>query len=489
MELCLIINETDLDAIYQNIHLYNNKTHLFEIRADYIKNLSPDTELATIRKKTSKKLIFTIRKKCDGGLWEGRESERLEIYLNAVKAGFDYIDLELDTNFSPHIPDKTQIIRSYHNFSGTPDNLIQIFRQITKRENEIGKIAVMIKASADLKNFLELIRHNEFQETKRKILLAMGSKGLFSRVIGEKFKSLHTYVSIPSQTVAPGMIDIDKALNLYQIPKIGSKIRIYGIIGNPLQHSKSPLIHNNAMCKLGINAVYLPFELDEFNDFLLLQNFFDIQGCSVTIPYKKDAAKFVKVKSNAVTETNSCNTLYKKNNEWHGENTDIFGFLYPFKQMQNLELKKALILGYGSTASTVAFALKKMGISCCITGRNSLKGKKFSQEHGTTWLDPENIDLTIFSKVQSIIVNTTPLGTFPEVEKCPVPDKWDLSVFTICYDLIYNPPLTRFLQKGKDSGCQIISGKEMLYRQGEKQFELWTGNLFPFKSLNEIPGL
>ena len=115
MEICLVINETDIHNIKQKIIHYNNKTQLYEVRADYIKNLNSKTEIGQIRKITSAKLIFTIRKKSDGGLWQDRESERREIYQKAVWAGFDYIDLELETDFLPEQAGNLKIIRSYHN--------------------------------------------------------------------------------------------------------------------------------------------------------------------------------------------------------------------------------------------------------------------------------------------------------------------------------------------------------------------------------------
>jgi shikimate dehydrogenase len=263
----------------------------------------------------------------------------------------------------------------------------------------------------------------------------------------------------------------------------------YGVIGYPLTHSLSPQIHNCAFKKLKIDAVYEKIEIapENFTESIGQLKSAGYCGLNITIPYKLQIMSFLDEIDSDAKVVGAVNTIVKKGDKWIGYNTDVDGFRSPILDLQN-RITDCLILGAGGAARAVIFTLAKYFESQVFTiaGRTMEESVSLYSELGplfntvqfnlTTLTDPE---LTI--NRFNIIVNATPLGTFPNIDQTPLANLSNLSEQAIVYDLVYNPLETKFLKDAKQAGKNIylINGMEMLLQQAASAFKLWTGKEMP----------
>ena len=244
---------------------------------------------------------------------------------------------------------------------------------------------------------------------------------------------------------------------------------IYGLVGEKLSHSFSPDYFNNKFRVLGINAEYRLFEIKSVAEFPeLIANHPEIKGLNITIPYKKSLRKFMDFIDKPVKLTGSINTIkITRNNNGtllSGYNTDIIGFEETLKPLiKNKTITHALILGTGGSSNSVAYVLHKLGILFSYISRKP----NSTQQHNYNWLNEQTI------KDNLLIVNTTPVGMYPNNNKAPsIPYEY-ITNKHILYDLIYNPVETLFLKKGKEQGATCINGSKMLKIQAEASWKIW----------------
>lgn len=239
---------------------------------------------------------------------------------------------------------------------------------------------------------------------------------------------------------------------------------MYGIIGKSLNHSFSPKYFNDFFEQKQIAEEYLAFTLEKVEDFtdLILTNT-DLKGLNVTIPYKETIIPFLNeldVDANAI---GAVNCIKIKDGKLKGFNTDFLGFTETLKPLLKIQTHtKALILGTGGASKAIAYALKSLNISSQFISRNR-------KETCLTYSDLSNEVLI----KHTLIINTTPLGTFPKIDVCPEIPYEHLTKNHLLYDLIYNPEQTLFLKKGSQHGAAIKNGYEMLIAQARASWEIW----------------
>ncbi len=245
----------------------------------------------------------------------------------------------------------------------------------------------------------------------------------------------------------------------------------YLVIGNPIEHSLSPLLHNFWFEKYNINAIYQK-QLVEKNDIEKILNDMKVnkvQGINVTVPFKKIVIPFLDKLSDTAKKTQSVNTIFKKQDKLVGDNTDVYGFSEAIQLTNfNLSNKKALILGAGGVVPSIILALKNMGILEIILSNRTRKKaddlkKSFPFLKVINWGDKIKTDL---------IINATSVGIKKNEEIKLDNSKLNGQLF---YDLIYNPSQTKFLENAKKSGKKIENGKSMFIYQAMKAFEIWHG--------------
>ena len=243
----------------------------------------------------------------------------------------------------------------------------------------------------------------------------------------------------------------------------------YLVIGNPIDHSLSPRLHNFWIKKYNIKAIYekVKLEKNEIKEIIYELKENKIDGINITIPFKKDVIPYLDEMTDIAQETQSVNTIFKKDNKIIGENTDVYGFSEAIKLSSfNPKNKKALILGAGGVSPSIILALKKMGVSV-ISLSNRTKQKAEDLKKSFPFIKIIDWGETVKS---DLIVNATSVGIKTNDEI-----KLDLSKIggQLFYDVIYNPPQTNFLSKAKELGKKTENGKNMFIYQAFKAFKIW----------------
>lgn len=246
-----------------------------------------------------------------------------------------------------------------------------------------------------------------------------------------------------------------------------SSQHLFGLLGRNISYSFSSGYFKEKFADLELaNHQYQNFDLPAIEEFsMLLKEQENLCGMNVTIPYKQEVIPFLDEINSEAKEIGAVNTIkFLENGKIKGFNTDVFGFLNSLKPLLEKHHTKALILGTGGASKAVAFALQKLQIDFKFVSRNPSEANEISY----TELSEEIIT------AHRIIINCTPLGTFPETELCPKIPYQFITSKHLLYDLIYNPSVTTFLQNGKNNGAKIKNGLEMLQLQAEKSWEIWN---------------
>jgi len=248
--------------------------------------------------------------------------------------------------------------------------------------------------------------------------------------------------------------------------------RKFGLIGFPLSHSFSRRFFTEKFSNEGIDAAYLNFELENIGELNHLINAHpDLEGFNVTIPYKEQIISYLDQIDDAAAKIKAVNTVKicrsGRQASLHGYNTDIHGFQQSIKPLLKQYHHKALVLGTGGASKAVIQALENLGIDAILVSRNP-------EEKGE--ISYNDLDKDVMESFK-IIINTTPIGTYPNIEGCPaIPFEWITSRHLV-YDLVYNPEVTEFLRQGKERGATIKNGLEMLHLQALAAWEIWNRDL------------
>lgn len=246
---------------------------------------------------------------------------------------------------------------------------------------------------------------------------------------------------------------------------------IYGLIGYPLGHSFSQNFFNQKFESEGINAKYVNFEIPKIEDFpIVISGNPKLCGLNVTIPYKQQVIPYLNSLDHTAAEIGAVNVIkvYRNDNgeisSLKGYNSDVIGFVDSIKPLLKPSHKKALILGTGGASRAVAYGLKSLGVDSTLVSRTKAEGR-FTYEG--LHLHPELLE------EYTVIVNTTPLGMYPHVDKCPdIPYEY-ITPSHLCYDLLYNPDTTLFMKKCAEHGAVTKNGLEMLLMQAFAAWNIW----------------
>lgn len=452
-----------------------------EVRADFL----DDEELQRLDvfpDSTDLPLILTIRRESDGGRYSGTELDRSRLYSHGLRGPYAFVDLESDVFFGDVEQacreNGIRIIRSLHDFEGVPDKLTELLDGLPHCDEEIPKIAAMPNNTADV---VSLFNALQMSTTREKILLGMGTWGFPTRVLAGKYAGFLTYCSPAGKLAAPGHIDPETLLSVYRFREVNRKTDVYGVIGNPVMHSRSPWIHNPALEALNLNAVYVPFQVDDVPLFFSCAGTLDLKGVSVTVPHKDAVRSVLSQCDKNVEAIASCNTAYLRNEQWCGINSDAPGFMQPLLKLfgkNGLVGLRATIVGAGGTARAAAYALTESGASVLIVNRTLERARRLAEQFGCEFaaLNVESTD--VIRAFSDLIVQTTSCGMYPKVECDPLPF-YKFSGDEVAYDVIYTPPETRFLERARKTGSTTINGKEMLLEQAFIQFKYFTGYDYP----------
>jgi len=241
-------------------------------------------------------------------------------------------------------------------------------------------------------------------------------------------------------------------------------MKVFGLIGRSLEHSFSKDYFNNKFKIGGLDAIYENFEFEKIEE---IRPFFegrgDVVGLNVTIPYKEEIIPYLDEIEESAKEIGAVNTILIQNNKWKGFNTDQYGFMTSLKPFLTNMHERALILGDGGASRAIRYALSKRSIPCHVVSR----------ENGKADLTYDELNNYVFEACK-LIINTTPLGMYPNLDSFPVIPFEFIGKEHLVYDLVYNPEKTQFLTKAEERGASIMNGLDMLKLQAEMAWEIWN---------------
>ncbi len=480
-KICVSVCAETGDEIFKKIKSAENLADIIEIRLDCIAN---EQFLKTFAFLVSKKiLLLTYRPKEQGGNIEADKQQRI-IFWNAFVANglLDkrkfWIDCEYD--LKSEIPNlKFQKIISFHDFQTVPQNLESIFVSLSEK-NSISKIAVQANEITDSLAVWKLLDKAK-SENKLLIPIAMGEAGKWTRILGLAYGSPLTYASLEEgNETAPGQISAKDLIEVYRVKELDEQTEIYGIIGDPVSQSMSPYMHNAAFKHHNLNAVYIPLEvknLDEFIKRMVREETreinWNLKGFSITILHKQAIMKHLDFIDEDAEKIGAVNTVKIIDRRLCGFNTDAHGFIEPLRNSYG-DLKDANvgIIGNGGAARACVYSLKKEGANVTIFARNIEKAKPLAEEFRVQSLE-FRVGENNFDNFD-ILVNASPLGMKGEFENQTPATAEQLKNLHLVYDLVYNPFETLYMREAKSVDVPTIGGLAMLVAQGMKQFEIWT---------------
>ena len=433
---------------------------LVELRLDSVKD--PDVAGALVDRRCP--VIVTCRPVWEGGWFRGSEEERRTLLAEALNLGAEYVDIEWRGGLDDLVRQRRgrNIVLSMHDFEGVPADLGDRFRAMRATGAQVVKLAVSATRLCDGLPLLDIGTRAAADAST--VLIAMGAAGLPTRLLAARFGSCWTYAG---EGVAPGQISAARMLGEFRFRQVTATSDVYGVLGTPLAHSVSPAMHNAGFAAGGEDAVYVPFEAADLEDFVSFAERLRVRGVSVTAPFKQTLLARVEDIDATSREVGALNTVRIDGRRWQGLNTDVPGFLEPLRRF-DLAGSRAAVVGAGGAARAVCVALASRRAKVAVYARDGARAAEVARIAGGTAHPmpppPGSWD---------VLVNTTPVGTYPHVDQTPMPG--GALDGRLVYDLVYNPLKTRLVVDADRAGCQTIGGLEMLVAQAERQFEWWTG--------------
>ena len=479
--ICVTIGRTRHRMIVaEHAALVQRGAQLVELRLDWI---SRPPDLNKLLNHRPGPVVVTCRRPEDGGRWKETEDARRMLLRQAIVMGAEYVDLEAEIAQTIPRYGKTRRIISHHDFERTPDNLQEIHDHLCSCDPDIVKLVTMAQSPADNVRLIKLVSESKVPT----IGFCMGELGLASRLLCVKYGSPFTYATFSKDRVlAPGQIPFDDMRTLYRVDAMNHETQVFGVVGDPIAHSHSPLIHNSALQHEGLNAVYLPLRIPagELPPTLDAYAALDIRGYSVTIPHKQAAAEYAKFRDPIAEETGAANTLYQdRSNRWFAANTDYEAALATLRlgmEGRDLAGMRVLMLGAGGVARAIGLGCSRAGCVLTVTNRHKQRAQELAETLGCQFCTWENRGSTECD----ILINCTPVGMWPEMNETPFPQHW-LRENMLVFDTIYNPENTLLLKEARERACRTVSGLEMFIRQAAAQFEVFAQRPAPLEVMRD----
>ncbi|KAK8470702.1 hypothetical protein PHAVU_003G035000 [Phaseolus vulgaris] len=505
-----------------------------EIRLDSLSNIDPYQDLTALIQHRVLPLLFTYRPKWEGGMYDGDENKRLDALRLAMELGADYIDVELQVAHAFYDSirgktfNKTKVIVSSHNYQLTPsiEDLGNLVARIQATGADIVKIATTATDITDVARMFQIMVHSQSM-VKRKLMgnsveegrtnmssgyiyeeirtevpfigLVMGDRGLISRILCAKFGGYLTFGTLESGVVsAPGQPTLQDLLYLYNLRQVAPDTKVYGIIGKPVGHSKSPILFNEVFKSVGYNGVYVFLLVDDLANFLRTYSSTDFVGFSVTIPHKEAALECCDEVDPVAKSIGAVNCIIRRPTDGKliGYNTDYVGAISAIEDglrgkhnggstnISPLAGKLFVVIGAGGAGKALAYGAKEKGARVVIANRTYDRARELADAIGGDALTLSDLD-SYHPEDSMILANTTSIGMQPKVDDTPI-SKHALKYYTLVFDAVYTPKITRLLKEAEESGATIVTGLEMFMGQAYGQYENFTGLPAPKELFRKI---
>jgi 3-dehydroquinate dehydratase/shikimate dehydrogenase len=480
-KLCIAIQAGSPAELVERAEVGLKDAKFFEFRLDSVPK--PAAALPYLRQFLSEHrdvtAIATCRRKEHGGYFTGSLQAELAVLSEAAVAGCHLIDLEVESAEQAKPPQIAKLraagaalLISFHDFTRTR-SLDQVADRIERLKPDYVKVVSTARSLADNLAILRLIEDRSL--SSHVIGIAMGEEGILSRVLGPRAGAAFTFAALSDGIeTAAGQMSARTLLDVYRVEHLDQATRIFGVAGNPITHSLSPLMHNTAFRREIVNAVMLPLKARSLDDLLTVVRELPIAGVAVTMPFKEEVLPHLANMDPLTAKIGACNTLRTgADGKLYGFNTDVVGVVRPLEKRMRLRGSRIAILGAGGAARAAVFGLIDQGAEVYVVNR--------THEHAVTLArqaKAKSLKHEAFAKQHfDVLINATPCGMKGFKQALPIAEN-ELNA-GIVFDMVYNPIETPLLKLAKSKGGQVVSGLEMFVQQGARQFEIWTGKPAP----------
>ncbi len=480
-KVCLAVSGDTVEEMLATTESMAGDNPFIEFRLDYLKQ--PLAALPKIHRflETHQYItaIGTCRRADNGGKFKGTLAAQLEVLSKAQAAGCPIVDLELQSALKAkpeaiaRLRSRVGIILSFHDFRATR-NLDETLEKMLKIPADFYKV---VTTATTLSDNVAMMKFLQTHGDKHALIgLCMGEQGIISRVLSVRAGSVFTFGAVDANAglkTAPGQISARDLRSIYRIEQVDAATRVYGVAGDPVGHSLSPIIMNTALRRENVNAVCLPLHARTLKDLLHCVRGIPLHGLSITMPYKQAIVPHLDNTDAHTAKIGACNTVVRgQEGRLYGFNTDIAGVLRPLEQRISIENAKVLVLGAGGAARAAVFGLKERGAGVWILNRTSAKAQKLARQAKARTIKRADLRRTAFD----VIINATPVG-MGNMRECPLKDQ-EIQA-RVVFDMVYDPVETHLLQVARAKGIAVIPGIEMFVQQAARQFEIWTGKPAP----------
>jgi len=487
--VCVAIAGTDASEMLEKAEVLARDNPFIELRLDYLPK--PGLALGRIREFTESHphvaVIATCRRAASGGKFRGPIPSQLEVLGKAADAGCQLVDVELQTaiRLKPaqieKLRAKAALVLSFHDFRAT-QKLDETLKKMTGYPADFYKIvstATSLSDNVTMMKFLE--RH---QDAHSLVGLCMGEQGIISRVLGARAGSAFTFGALTAdEKTAPGQVTARELRSTYRIDQVDAATKVFGVAGDPIEHSLSPAIMNAALRRENVNGVFLALHARSLKDLLACVKEIPIQGLAITMPHKQAILSHLDNTDPFTAKIGACNTIVRSaDGKLYGFNTDTSGVVRPLEQRMTLQDAKILVLGAGGAARAAVFGLKERGAQVSVLNRSLAAAQKLARQARARTVKRPDLKKMEFD----VIINATPVG-MGNAKESPLNAEEIKAKYV--FDMVYDPSETRLLKLAKERGCEVIAGSEMFVHQAARQFEIWTGKPAPREDMLRIVNL
>jgi len=478
-KVCLALSGDTVDDMLANAESMARDNPFLEFRLDYLKQ--PLAALPKIHRflETHQYVtaIGTCRRADNDGKFKGSLASQLEVLTKANAAGCQIVDLELQSALKSkpdaiaRLRSRARLILSFHDFRATR-NLDETLGKMLKIPADFYKV---VSTATTLSDNVTMMKFLQTQSDKHALIgLCMGEQGIISRVLSVRAGSVFTFGAVSADLkTAPGQISAHDLRSIYRIDQVDAATRVYGVAGDPIEHSLSPVIMNTALRRENVNGVYLPLHAKTLKDLIYCVREIPLHGLSITMPYKQAILPHLDNTDAHTAKIGACNTVVRgQDGKLYGFNTDVAGVVRPLEQRLSIEKTKVLVLGAGGAARAAVFGLKERGAEIWILNRTAVKAQKLARQAKAHSIKRADLRKIAFD----VIVNATPVG-MGNTRDCPLKDE-EIQA-RVVFDMVYDPVETHLLQVARAKGIAVIPGVEMFVQQAARQFEIWTGKPAP----------
>lgn len=442
---------------------------LVEVRLDICAKLTaPLNDIIAVIPQLALPVIATVRHGDEGGDWVGSEADRVALLTQADARNAAYIDIELAHAAGLSATAlRAKRILSYHDFDGMGSDLPGRIAAMRAAGADVAKVAVQPSDAADLAVVREL-----YQTAGGPLVaIAMGEHGLPSRLLAGVWGAAFTFARLANDGgSAPGQPTVDELLRLYRLKSQSPQTKVYGVIGSPVSHSLSPLIHNSAFAHHGLDAVYVPFRVEDAPAFWRACGDW-IAGLSVTIPHKQTLLGLMHGIEDLAARIGAMNTVYRDRDlKPIGANTDALAVIRCLEaQLGTLSGRRVLLLGAGGVSRAIAVAVQERGAQVLIANRTLDRARELAEGIGAESVDIEGA----YDRPYDVLINGTAAG-MGKPDESPWPAERHRRD-TVVFDTVYHPLETRLLKDAQLAGARTVCGLDMLISQALGQYQRWTG--------------